>query len=283
MYIHKSFILFLLGLIVFSAVFSANTDTNTDTDTDTDVESDNERSGLGRVRYFQATKDLRKCAFPQCGGYFLKMVNIGGQQNDIYVSSIEGAKIDDGSLNEFILSGRLSNGPSFTRTLYIQDTYRLLPLDSPSTLEIKRYFIYRNNVAYELNTGRNYRVNYYVENYSNQINNINEEWLDYKINGHSVIYGNVRNGILDIDRIFIQLPDPQYCPDFPVAQCSPGYIATYRVDNTRCILPTGCARQGICTLSIPTCPNGYTLMSVNSKPNGCPKYYCDPSFLLIFT
>jgi len=275
----KLIILILFTFFIISAFASIDADSSIDTDSD--VEIQNESSGLGRIRYYHARRDLRRCAFPNCGGWWLYLVNTN--QDEIYVSSIDGAKFNEEKVEEYIFAGTLSsrNNNGQPRTLNLRTTYRLLPYDGPQTLDIKRYFIYIGHVAYELNTGRRYNINYYTENYSERINLIDEDWLQMKIEGHSVLYGNVINNVLAISLIYIQLPDPQYgCPNFPVYKCTENYVNTFTRDENRCFSSTGCTRSGVCILSIPVCSPNYTLVSARSKPNGCYKYWCDAYYLV---
>ncbi|KAF2074539.1 hypothetical protein CYY_004166 [Polysphondylium violaceum] len=275
----KFVLLFVLFIAIFIAVSSGDDSSDlafaTYVDTDSDVDVQNERSGLGRIRYYHA----RKCAgIREC--YYLYLVNTN--KNEILVSRIEGAsKFDVDRIEEYILSGTIVSGNNNQRVLRVQNTYRLLPYDGPQTLDLKTYYFYNNHVAYELNTGKSYPINYYTENYSERINLIDEDWLEKKIEGHSVLYGRVYNNQLSISLIFIQLPDPQYgCPNFPVYLCENTYVNTYTRDSNRCYSSTGCVKEGFCLLYIPVCSPGYTLVGARSKPNGCQKYYCDAYYLV---
>lgn len=94
----------LLPLALVSSIFAAGCVTPTDDDDatldDVEVELDSTEDALSgapsNYGYFQARRDLRKCAAPFCGGFFVKRVNEaktacadGTRQAECYVASIE--------------------------------------------------------------------------------------------------------------------------------------------------------------------------------------------------
>ncbi|EGC30213.1 hypothetical protein DICPUDRAFT_93019 [Dictyostelium purpureum] len=135
----------------------------------------------------------------------------------------------------------------------------------------------------KLNSNDRYRVEDILNTYGNSVSAIQLNWVDYKLtSGNSVftMSENKISGNVTIDYLFISLPDPAFCPIvLTQINCQNNTVATYQRAATRCQSFNGCAKKGVCPLSVVKCPNGYNLASVPSKPNGCPRYYCDPSFL----
>ncbi|KAF2069899.1 hypothetical protein CYY_008785 [Polysphondylium violaceum] len=229
--------------------------------------------------YVKLTKDVRKCAAPACGGYFATIVNTDA--DPVYVAYLEGPYIPEDAIEDYIVAGSFSRDDGFPRTFTITETYRLLPIDAPTTREVKKYYIYRDNAAIELNTDYSYPIDSFTENYSTYVSHIQVDWLLGKIHGESVLCGSISYTTLNIDKVYLRVPERSpVCQSTLDLLCLPGYVNVYTRDSYRCLHSDGCALAGICTYNIPICSPGYTLISFDSKPFGCPTYYCDPTFLL---
>eukprot|EP01132_Coremiostelium_polycephalum_P003066 gene3066-3834_t len=236
-----------------------------------------------------------------CGGYFLTKVNTNEER--IYVSKIDISGISGNvSLPDFddqkdiILGGYLVNGEPKFKHLKVVEYTRSIPLkdnsvDSTSS-KIRYYGLEESKptpgsktdclkyTLVELNTGAVSYINSYKDQYRGTISALDTQWLDYTITGTALVSGVVNNKVLNIDRVFVQLPDPETkCPELPLAKCLAGFSTVYSRDEKRCLVFEGCAKPGVCTLGIPVCDPGYNLTSFPSKPNVCPQYYCDPAFV----
>ncbi|KAN0033375.1 hypothetical protein ACTA71_002800 [Dictyostelium dimigraforme] len=247
--------------------------------------------------YYAIRTDLRKCAYPMCGGYFVR--EIGSNKAEVYVKS----------LNQTVKGGGVSvseslykNAPSYAVVvkgdlnkdeIVVSRIFRLLPKPSKPfnfDSELNNFFIVvpkENSSTTEvkkLNGNKSEKVNSIENSYSQDVSLVPMDWLSYKVNsGESVFTVSGRmdsNKTISIDYMFISLPDPKLCPMvLTVVRCANDTIPTYSSSATRCLTFSGCVHRGICPLVIPGCSDGYTRNSYASKPNGCPHYSCIPSFL----
>ncbi|KAN0018700.1 hypothetical protein ACTFIU_008630 [Dictyostelium citrinum] len=252
--------------------------------------------------FYAIRTDLRKCAYPMCGGYFVR--EIGSNKAEVYVKSLNQTVKGDAAVSE----SQYKYAPSYTVVvkgdikkdeIIVSRIFRLLekpykPFNFDT--EMNNFFIVdpkennnnNNNSNIEikkLNSNKSEKVNSIENSYFQEVPLVPRDWLSYKVNsGESVFTVSGRmdssNKTISLDYMFISLPDSKQCPkQLTVIRCANDTIPTYTLSATRCISFSGCVRGGICPLVVPGCSDGYTRNSYPSKPKGCTRYYCIPSFL----
>ncbi|KAM9996623.1 hypothetical protein ACTFIZ_001569 [Dictyostelium cf. discoideum] len=249
--------------------------------------------------YYAIRSDFRKCAYPMCGGYFVH--EIGSNKSEVYVKSLNqtdkggGGSTVDESLYKFappytiVVKGDIKKDD-----IIVSRLFRLLPKpDKPFNFntELNNFYIVdpketNSNIEIKkLNSNKSEKLNSIENSYSQDVSLVPMDWLKYKVtSGESVFTVSGRidsNKTISIDYMFISLPDPKsLCPKELVAiRCANDTIPTYNITATRCLSFSGCVHRGVCPLVVPGCPDGYSRNSYASKPNGCLRYYCIPSFL----
>ncbi|EGC32025.1 hypothetical protein DICPUDRAFT_92671 [Dictyostelium purpureum] len=276
--------------------------------------------GNDDFRYYGVRVDKRTCqgGIVKCGGYFVKLLNTGKDEPEIYVSEIF-------QMDSFISEGKLRYAPDyhviirgdlnldFQNDVYQAEAYnlyRLMPIPGREfTLKNDTTFFTLGNPHNLLvptlpETERN-KFDCLKNHYSKYVTNVQENWLEYLINtGNSVftvnneLYKsedekissnkNIESSIKDynIEYLFISLTNSNNCPKkMQEIRCVEGLVATYVRSFNHCYIFFECAPRSkdknICMASPPPrCPRNYSLTSIPSYPNGCLKYYCDPTFLL---
>jgi hypothetical protein len=263
-----------------------------------------------RVLHVTARRDLRRCASPLCGGYFVHELNqTSGERYvsglDFSSSGVPDAMVTSAldALADLVLKGQLGpTEPTFgTRALRVTDLYRGLPgvtagqADEFFTVQASdppiRCFVApcNNEVATRLNASSTFRfTTLSVEGMA--IPWIDRAWLTAEIHGRgAVVAGHLEKGdhlpggyeeVLDVSRVYLHLRDPAAtaCPPHARVACVRGKVATYRRTEDRCLVFDACVDPGICPDYVPVCADGYTLASWASAPAGCPAHACDPAF-----
>ncbi|GAM17072.1 hypothetical protein SAMD00019534_002470, partial [Acytostelium subglobosum LB1] len=115
---------------------------------------------------------------------------------------------------------------------------------------------------------------------------MDKEWLRDKLYNQDKKHRAIVQATVDtfgkvlVTAIFVSLDDPeQPCPGIVLIGCDDAHVMTFNRDANRCVSFDTCVEPGACILSIPVCPKGYNLVSIPSRPYGCPKHFCDPDFL----
>ncbi|KAK5574944.1 hypothetical protein RB653_010199 [Dictyostelium firmibasis] len=253
----------------------------------------------GGESYYAIRTDVRKCAYPMCGGYFVR--EIGSNKAEVYVKSLN-QTIKGGAT---VTESQYKNAPPFSVVIkgeinkdeiVVSKIFRLLSKPTkPYNFddEMNRFFTVvpegdGNSTTIEvkkLNSNKSEKAKSIENSYGQDVSLVPMDWLSYKVSsGESVFTVNggkmTSNKTITIDYMFISLPDPKFCPkELMVIRCANETIPTYTSTATRCLSFAGCIHRGICPLVVPGCSEGYTRNSYASKPNGCPHYSCIPSFL----
>jgi len=270
----KKILVFILLVLIIGVYTSETVTENTD-----DVQVNGKKHQKKNV-YYTIRKDYRKCA--TCGGWFLKQVN-SADKKEIYVSALNYANshiptVNDTNSDQYVVGGFLKKDQ-----FNVMDLTRCLPTVGKKNLN-QKYYIYhdgKHDYITELNTHKKVKVGGYLEQFSSNVSNIQKDWLENKIKTDSVLLGAVqgKKNLLEIESVFIRLPDPKKpCKALPLPKCTADHVPAFSRQVDRCLKFEGCVATGICTLSIPVCDIGYSLVSFNSK-TGCPKFHCDPEFL----
>ncbi|KAK5579179.1 hypothetical protein RB653_008858 [Dictyostelium firmibasis] len=211
-------------------------------------------NGNDDFKYYAARTDTRKCdnnERPKCGGYYVKELNTGKEEIEIYVSEIN-QQDDIGVVNE----NKIKNAPPFHIVFrgilnrdYLNDVdvaeahnlYRLMPMPGKTfnlTKDTKFYTLGNphNLMVPQLNEDdeKNRFKTILCKEYPKYIKNIQTNWMEYLINtGNSVftvdsvtITNNISN--TNSDDINNQY-DEEYQQLFLNNEWSPKY--EYNIDN----------------------------------------------------
>ncbi|KAN0023534.1 hypothetical protein ACTFIV_007920 [Dictyostelium citrinum] len=268
------------------------------------------------VEYFTIRKDLRKCASPICGGYFFKRINSNPNEKEMHVTglslinaNLKPNKMDDeknvivsGDITltdkdqgfySFFLKGihqRMVIPPSDgddksalrARKGATVESYGFLSNSGITCIQAKGCPVYKCS---KINTNETATFSTFTEPYTTNVALLDKDWFtsrliktDTTFYVGSIVLGSISKGELKISSIFVNTEDPALpCPTSP--SCPGGKIPTFTRSLDRCPIFDKCVNRGICHLGIPHCPVGYTSYSLQSSPNGCLKYYCDPDSL----
>ena len=257
------------------------------------------------------SRDQRLCPTPLCGGYIIRVLNIGQNQ---YVSGIDFSAIDPTSKSQMtgaadgklVMNGTFSRpDPTFHTQQFIAKTmYRGMPGITPASGEGFYTAADRvppieclvapcpNEIATLVNTTKTTAFDAFsVARASAPF--VDQPWLTERVRHHgAVVSAAFVSGaqqpcgletILDSSQVFIRLPySDGPCPLVPIRVCDPPGVYVYMRSVDRCLIPDGCVVPGVCPLFMPSCSAGYTLQSWATLPNACPAYACDPTFTVKF-
>ncbi|KAN0023535.1 hypothetical protein ACTFIV_007921 [Dictyostelium citrinum] len=268
--------------------------------------------------YFTFREDVRRCAAPRCGGYFLKKLN--SLDEEIYVSSyimvnanLNPMKIqddeniiisgyimpseDDDGYNTFFLKGIhermiipsvvVGNDKKVSSNEKIKDSdsfYFLSKSQNQCIQQTDSCTIYK---SIKINTNESTIFEKYTEPYTSSIPLLDLKWYNSRLIKKnidspyigSIISGTIKDNQLSITEIFINTEDPVFPCKRNNFSCSTLHVPTFYRSSDRCPIFEKCVLRTVCHLGIPTCPKGYKSYSYPSLPKGCLKYYCDPEAL----
>lgn len=244
------------------------------------------------------------------GGYLVREANVSAEAAHATKLVFEGPGLDEGTtasireanVAELVLFGHL--GPedpaTGTRTLIASEVYRGMPGKTIAP-EDGIYAVQKRiphvecittpcpqQVAVLLNaTDREEIDRVSINDFAAGL--LDETWLGKRISHDSaLVAGHVNDPnpapksekLLVSSQVFVRLPEHRGpCEDISVPRCSEGQ-ATFERTADRCLVFTGCVHPGFCAMQRRLCPNGYTAVTWDTAPNGCPSMACDPTFAL---
>ncbi|KAN0015952.1 hypothetical protein ACTFIU_005902 [Dictyostelium citrinum] len=249
--------------------------------------------------YYALRTDVRKCAPPMCGGYFLREIS-SSNKTETYVMALKQVSTSTVKESQYryapnfnvVVKGTISNG-----NIQVSEIFRLLPKTNNTfdiDKEINHFYTTiapsgstnnENTTTIEiqkLNSNKPPKKVKSIKNSNHETFFIPIDWLSYKVNSGQSVYTITKGekSSTTIDYMFISLPDPKFCPKISIPiLCKNETVPTYSSNAMRCLKFTGCVHPGPCPFMIPVCPDGYTKSSYPIKPNACPHYSCLPSFL----
>ena len=265
---------------------------------DSDEADATSAGGLYFVRH-----DDRRCPSPACGGFWM-LPNKGGAAQ--YAASIDwsGAGLDAvtrtalGSAlpEELLVRGKLvaaSDSAAHGQKIFAASAaWRGLPGVVPGASE-KVYSAKAaagsssgassGLVASQAATGSTTNVSrVQVQRASKAF--VDQAWLSARVaSSGSLAFAKVttvnKEAVLDASQIYLKLPERAGCPAVREPACPAGQVHTYDRDTRRCLVPTGCAQPGACSHMLPSCTEGYDLVSWATAPRACPAAACDPSWV----
>ncbi|KAM9979732.1 hypothetical protein ACTFIZ_005994 [Dictyostelium cf. discoideum] len=286
-----TYLIYFIASVLF--IVSATTSTTTTTSTPENSISET---------YYAIRTDVRRCAAPMCGGYFLREIG-SSNKTEIYVKSLN-------QVSETVKESQYKYAPNFNvvvkgqitndNTIVVSQIFRLLPKINNNTfnidLEIDNFYTTitpsgtentTNIEIQKLNSNKPSMKVKSIKNSNDDIFFIPSDWLTYKVNSAQSVYtitksknSTTTTTTTTIDYMFISLPDPKFCPKILIQViCKNETVPTYTSNAARCLKFSGCVHPGPCPFMIPVCPEGYSKSSYPIKPNACPHYSCIPSFL----
>ena len=255
--------------------------------------------------------DMRRCADPLCGGYFVRDVNRRSVEHYVsrldFDTSVPAEVIEDvrsAPATELVLRGHV--GPQetrfHTRPFVVSEAFRGMPGVTPRE-DAAFYQVHArkppidcfvapcpNEIAHTLNTSVTAEFDR-VSVDATALLWVDKGWLASRVEAHgAVVAGTLVQGaqfpggfeeVLDASQVYVRLPERVGpCPVSPTQSCADGTVSVQERDADRCIMQVGCVKPGICPLFEPLCASGYTLSSWASAPDACAAFACDPSFAI---
>jgi hypothetical protein len=283
------------------------------TDVGADTTEELGELGTSTRSYVVFRRDTRRCIAPLCGGFWVHDVN-RATLNEQYVSGFDfstsnlrglpehQADVTNGGNFEVVLYGKLGPKESNynTRTFLVSDAWRGMPgvtFTEPAdsfmrvqsvnlqcfaapcpTLRATKLHSTSKTLFHDLEVkpaalpmvDRNWLANRVIEN-------------DALVAGRFVAGNTVGTGqekVLETSQIFVHLPDrTQSCPRSIPPSCTGGKTGIWSRNHNLCSVPAGCTLPGACAAFVPSCADGYELVSWTGGPFACTQYACDPAFL----
>ena len=256
-------------------------------------------------------RDQRRCPSPACGGYFVRDANKTTSEQyvgslDFSAAGLDGATIDPvvgAPAGEIILLGKLTPADAKTkvRSFKVSAAWRGMPGRMPAAGDMLFSAAStgiqciaapcHNQAATKLNdTAITSFSHYDVASASTDF--VDQEWLTSRVRDHGgLVAARIVDGVklaagpervLAASQVFVKLPETAGpCTKAQVnLSCAAGEMVVYQRDQDRCAMPVACARPGVCTQSMPSCDEGYSLVQWRSGPNACNASACDPTFSL---
>lgn len=271
-------------------------------DASDDLTDDGFSLSTTRDTFVQVRHDYRKCVSPLCGGYWVKDLN--GNAAERYVNSLdfsatflEGAELDavtGASDYSVVLLGRLgAKEKAFkTRPFLVTQAFRALPGVEAAAGD-QFYQVASNDVVCVVAPCANLDVSRLNRSAGHAVVSdvlldsvtktlVDGNWLANRItNSQALVAGRIikrgKTKTLEVSQVFLGLPErTQSCPKVAVPQCGEGTVEAWYRNENRCLIPEGCVEPRFCAAYVPSCDEGYSLVSWQ---NACTAYACEPSFL----
>jgi hypothetical protein len=254
--------------------------------------------------YVTLRRDLRRCAAPLCGGYYVQDVN-RATPNEQYVSALDftAATLDLASQHdvttaadgEVIVYGKLgaTDSPA-TQKFVVTTAWRGMPgvkvaaganfyrLDAANVQCITAPCPTVKAIKLNATTGT---LAHDVDVTHAALARVDQTWLTGRaVNKRAMVAASLRaegrETVVDASQVFVALPDQvNSCAKPVLPHCTAGKVLAWQRTADRCLMPLGCVTAGACTASVPTCSKGYTLNSWQGGLNACQQFACDPDFL----
>jgi hypothetical protein len=253
--------------------------------------------------FLVARRDVRRCIYPLCGGYWVKDLNSTMQERYVSGFDFSGSTLSEEAQGqvagapdfELVLEGRLGKKENLynTRPLSVIGAYRGMPGKTFAATD-KFYAVFPTKIgcptgqpcAYlqttRLNRTTGHTMATDVSVARALATRVDERWLHGRVlSSRAVVAGKIiranKHITVDASQVFVALPDRvAACPPATAPACPSGKIRAYECTADRCTVPLGCTYPGACAPFEPTCDPGYTLIGWT---NICPRHACEPDFL----
>jgi hypothetical protein len=297
------------------AVFSACGVTEAQLDEGGEVTSEEGELGTTTRSYVVFRRDFRRCASPMCGGWWVHDVNRASLKEvyvpgfDFSASNLKGLPeqqelVTSAGAFEVVLYGKLGALKNGYRDFVVTTAWRGMPGVSftefaPSgndsffrvegvnlqcfaapcpSLQATRLHSTSKTLFHDLSVERAAKP--YVD----------QNWLTFRVTDKDALVagtfadgaqvGAGREKVLQASQIFVKLPDrTSSCARPSLPLCPSPKVNTWVRDENRCTMLGPCTTPGACAAFVPTCADGYSLVSWTGGPHACQQYACDPTFL----
>ncbi len=252
---------------------------------------------------------LRRCAWPMCGGKFVRDIN-RATVREVYVSGIDfsesnlteeqQAQVMGAREFEVVLYGKLGKLVNGYRNFVVTTAWRGMPgvqfaatdtfyrveeadircITAPCpSLRATKLHTTTKTLHHDLDVSRA------------ALTGVDQNWLTFRVTNKDALVagrfvdgalvGTTKEKVLSASQVFLKIPDmTQSCGRPFLAQCPAGKVNVWARNENRCMVPAGCGGGGACTAVVPSCADGYTLVSWAGGPFACTQHACDPSWLL---
>lgn len=268
--------------------------------------------GSSARSYVVLRRDMRRCVAPMCGGYWAHDVN-RATLNEQYVNGLDFSRSDLSMPEdqadvtsapdfEVVLFGKLGPAePRFhTRSFIVTSAWRGLPgvkFTEPADTFYRVEAAQIQCIAAPCPSLRASKLHSTTKILHHDLDVaraslplVDQNWLTFRvIENDALVAGRFVDGaqvgvgrekVLDASQVFVHLPDvTQSCPRYALARCPEGQTNLFTRNQNRCVVPAGCGGGGACAAFVPSCAEGYSLVSWAGGRFGCTQYACDPSFL----
>jgi len=275
-----------------------------------DVSADGDALSTTTPGFVTLIKDQRKCGAPICGGYFLVQPNRSVAQ--IYVASIDWSKSSlsgpeiatatGAADGELLLLGTLTrqDRKTGTKNFVVQDAWRGMPGRAPASGDLFATVAdngtrciqapCKSNSLTKVNSTSQPKAFSDLSVASAAAAFVDQSWLSGRVmSSGAIVSGSVVSGeqlpggtqtVLDATQVFLHLPEGMGpCPQH-VVSCSGSKVQVFERDANRCVIGTGCAAPGMCSMMMPACADGYSLSTWREGSNACAAYACDPTWVV---
>jgi hypothetical protein len=245
-------------------------------------------------------RDQRKCASPQCGGFWVSDLN--KTQTESYVSDLnfatEAASLSTASenlmtvdANVVIVQARLGAADATTkvRKLMVKAAWRGLPGAAVGASD-KFYRVQRvvtlcaPNQPCAILEAKGVNGNK-SGGFANALafdaaleTNVSKDWLTTAtLDGDSLVVGSIAKNTLTASNVFLKLPLQWSCPVFKLAAPKEGNVWTMKYANG-CVVPDRMVEPGPCARFLKLCAPGYRTVTYSEAPKACSAIACEPEF-----
>lgn len=298
----------LVGAVFFAACGVSQAELNESNDVTAE-----EAGELGTTTrsYVTFRHDLyRRCAWPRCGGLFVRDINrattreeyvLGWDFSQSGLSEEVQADVASAAGGELVVYGKLgrtqSNG---FRSFVVTSVWRGMPgvafADTDTFYKVEEKAI--RCITAPCPTMEATKLHTTTKTLINDVDVtpaaktlVDTNWLTFRVtDGDAIVSGNVVNGaqigvgtekVLKASQVFVKLPDmTRSCGRPFLPTCPAGQTVIWARDANRCMMPAGCGGGGACTQQVPTCDDGYELLSWTGGRFACTQYACDPTFMI---
>lgn len=270
--------------------------------------------GASQRSYVVISRDRRKCAYPMCSGYFVRDVNRKNPKQ-VYVSALDfsGSDLDEAAAEqvrgaadgEVVLYGKLGDLADWEdpamKSFQVSAAWQGMPGEVVDATDVF-YATAAIEPALECFVAPcpALTVTPLHKKSQQQIERVDLEglaeplldrnWLTDRVAHRgalvagALVDGEIFQGgpetILAATQVFLRLPEEQgQCPQSRPG-CIDGESAIYTRDENRCVVLSGCVEPGACAQYVPTCGEGYSLVSWTGGQFACTVYGCDPTFVV---
>jgi hypothetical protein len=283
-------------------------------DVSDDFSAEQGELGTSTRSFVVMRRDMRRCVAPLCGGYWVHDVNRATVREQ-YVSGLDfsqsnlpmeeqQALVTGAPDFEVVLYGKLGRLETRfnTRPFVVTNAWRGMP-GVKFTEGANGDTFYREQPANiqcfaapcaslkatKLHTSGQI-LHHDLDVAPASLTGVDQDWVTFKVTDRDALVAGrfvdgatvngTREKVLRASQVFVKLPERiNPCGRPYITQCEEGQVNTWTRDINHCMVPTGCGGGGACIQVVPSCAEGYTLISWTGGRFACTQHACDPSWL----